>query len=200
MRVPDIVLPRRVFHQPDPHLNPGGDCGACVLGGLTNRDPKRIYDELFSGKPVSVNYHMMHQALRDMYWRGLLDRILLESPVWFQDFGGDQMAWGLHGNLQSVHWVEYLRLGFDSGHYAVANVDTLKGGPFGRGPNHWVLLCGLREVEIPHPSMPGVSRYDIQVLVSCSSSRTPDEEWVEVEEFLRERGGFNVILARPTST
>jgi hypothetical protein len=36
-----------------------------------------------------------------------------------------------------------------------------------------------------------------EVLVSCSSTKTPAEEWVEADVFLKERGGFNVLLARP---
>jgi len=192
----EITLPRRVVPQPQPHLNSGGDCGPCVLGGLLGWDPFRVYSEFCEGKIQSINYHNMHLALREAHGRGLLDRVLVDAPIWLQPWMSSLAAWGPHSNLHSIQWFHYIRLGLDAGHYGIANVDSTKSGAFGPGPNHWVLLCGARDVTVSL-DVPGAFRIDHQVLVSCSAASTPDEEWVDVNDFLRERGGFNVMLARP---
>ena len=61
-----------------------------------------------------------------------------------------------------------------------------------------MLLCGARS-WVEWTDFEGGSRGKPvqQVLVSCSARSTPDEEWVDAREFLRERGGFSTIYARP---
>lgn len=192
----EIILPKRVVPQPQPHLNLGGDCGACVLGGLLGWEPYRIYSDLCDGKIGPINYHKMHECLRVLHGRGLLSRVLVDSPVWLQSWMSMAAAWGPHSTIQSYNWFQYLQLGIDAGHYGIANVDTTRSGAYGPGTNHWVLLCGVRHVRTQSPDGK-FATIDHEILVSCSSSSTPDEEWVEVNDFLKDRGGFNVMLAKP---
>jgi hypothetical protein len=68
------------------------------------------------------------------------------------------------------------------------------GGPLGRGPDHWVLICGAR-LRGPGDDRPG--RVYQEVLVSDSARSTAGESWVDAHDLLRDRGGFNLLLARP---
>jgi hypothetical protein len=39
-----VILPRRVKPQPVPGIVEGGDCGACVLGGLFDLSVEEVYE------------------------------------------------------------------------------------------------------------------------------------------------------------
>jgi hypothetical protein len=127
---------------------------------------------------------------------GLVDRFIADVPMWPQNAHPPFSEWGLHGGLQNLEWHAYVRMAIEAGYYGLAMVDIDKRGPFGGGTNHWVLICGARERWVPFADGGGAHGHN-EVLVSCSSRRTPDEEWVDAGDFLKERGGFNVILARP---
>lgn len=186
-----VVLPRRVIPQPTPNLYPIGDCGACVLGGLFGLTVPEVYAR-FRGKVESFSWWEMHKALYQADSEGLADRIVTATPDWPQTTHPATRAWGTPSTMVNLEWFSYIRMAIDAGYYALANVDSTRSGIGGSGPNHWVLLCGTRVVR---PEECGVIRQE--VLVSCSSRSTPDEEWVWGLEFLRDRGGFNVLLARP---
>lgn len=47
----EVVLPRRAVPQPQPPVNPGGDCGACVFAGLTGLSFDTIYDRFLKEVP-----------------------------------------------------------------------------------------------------------------------------------------------------
>jgi hypothetical protein len=187
----ELVLPKRAIPQPQPHVSPGGDCGACVLAGLTSLGVEEVYSSLCDGK-YALSYFEMRQALLRAEGRDLLDRVMTQYPSWPQCRYDGQGEWGLTGWHQSLSWWHYLRLGIDGGYYGVATVNYAKQGPF-QGADHWVLLCGVQYIEV------GNARR-CNVLVSCSAKSSPDEEWVESHEFLRYRGGFNMMLARPSKT
>lgn len=187
----EVTLPRRVVPQPTPNIHEGGDCGACVLAGLLGVTPAEVYPlcEIDPAKQ-DISFERMRQALHDAKHRGDFDRINIDSPEWPQRIAS-MRTYGSASWTQAMDWFNYVRMAFDAGYYALANVQHAKQGG---APDHWVLLAGAREVY-PDGDKGGVIHQ--QVLVSCSARSTPDEEWVEVREFLEKRGGFNVYLARP---
>lgn len=87
-------------------------------------------------------------------------------------------------------------MALDAGYYGLCAVSSEAKGPLSE-IDHWVLLCGHRSYEVPLAHLEGARRLQQELLVSSSSTLHPTEEWVEVGPFLRERGGFNVLLARP---
>lgn len=187
----EVVLPLRVRPQPQPHFNVGGDCGACVLAGLLGWTVDEVYALICDGKVDSIGYSEMQRILRAH--PGLLDRTIWEAPLGWPLYDM-QRAFGAPAHLQGSPWFAYVRMAIDAGYYGIANVDFHKRGALGHGPDHWVLICGAR-LRSPPPGESGRVWQD--VLVSCSAKSSPDEEWVDAHYFLRERGGFNLLLARP---
>lgn len=181
----EVILPKRVVPQPTPHIHAGGDCGACVLGGLLGMAPAEVYRRFeFDPTKQDISFDRMRQALYDEKF----DRKITHFPEWPQSIES-MRTYGNPSRNQAMAWYEYVRMGLDAGYYGIANVDHAKQS---RAPDHWVLICGAHEV---YPEAAGAVHQNI--LVSCSSKSTPDEEWVEVREFLEQRGGFNLYLARP---
>ncbi len=193
----EIVLPLRVVPQPTPNLQEGGDCGACVLGGLLGREVAGIYKMFQGGTCKSFHWREMHDALLHSRAIGLLDRVITDVPCWLADFHPTLAAWGLPSTSQSIAWFDYVTMAFDAGYYGLAMVDIFKKGYSGAGTNHWVMLVGARHRREPFANDSGARIYH-ELLVSCSSRTTPVEEWVECTDFLAQRGGFNLLLARPT--
>ena len=194
----ETVLPKRVVPQPTPLVLPGGDCGACVFGGLVGKTVPEVYEFCFKGEPKSFHWDAMCTALHEAEREGLIDRLVMDVPIWPWELHSSFCEWGLHGSLQGLAWFNYVQMAVDAGYYAMALVDADKKGPFGGGTNHWIMLVGTRQRRVLHPTLP-VATIHNEVLVSCSSRRTPAEEWVGQGPFLSERGGFNLLLARPTS-
>ena len=191
-----VALPRRVAPQPTPEIHPGGDCGACVLAGLLGISLEEVYGQLQERKdgapPRSFEHYSMIEALRRAHFDfRKVDRYITEMPSWTPQYSAAMQAWGRPSWMQSGAWFDYLTMALEAGFYAIAMVDAEKRGPLGGGTNHWILLCGTRLHW-----QEGSGAYE--VLVSCSSRKTPDEEWVEAGPFLQERGGFGLLLARPT--
>jgi len=187
-----LILPRRALPQPTPIVSTGGgDCGACVLGGLVGiPDVASVYDELLGGDRTPLTWNRVCAALWTALRNGRVDRIIEDVPLWpdrpcHLTFGAP--SWAMSGA-----WFNYVRMAVDAGYYAIAEVAMRGGGPIVM-TDHWLLIAGAREV--PPPGGSGLIAQD--VLISCSSRSRPDEEWIDAGTFLRERGGFNVILARP---
>jgi hypothetical protein len=192
----ETALPLRVLHQPEPFIQDGGDCGACVLAGLLGKSVPEVYASFMEGKPGSFHWATMRDALQTAEGWGLLERVLAEVPLWPWSLHAPFTEFSLHGGYQSLAWFHYVTMAMDAGYYGLGLVDIHQKGPFGGGANHWIMICGARTRREPLVGIPG-NRIINEVLVSCSSTRTPDEEWVEPGKFLTERGGFNLLLARP---
>jgi hypothetical protein len=141
-------------------------------------------------EPKTFSWYLMRQALHSGLSNGFFDRIIVDPPVW-QGPHESQGQWGSPSWTQALGWFAHLRMALDAGYYGWAMVNHAKLGPW-QAPDHWVMLCGARELW-PEASGP----IHNEVLVSCSSKSTPDEEWVRVEDFLEKRGGFNCFFARP---
>lgn len=152
----------------------------------------RVYNLFTGGKRQSFDYYKMRQALYDGEAEGLFDRIVVSHPTW--PVTDALSTWGATSIQQSYDWFLYVRMALDAGYYGLAMVDFRKCGLFGQGPDHWVLLCGAREVFDATKKCT-----NWEVMVSCSAKASPDEEWVGVGDFLKDRGGFNLFLARPSA-
>ena len=196
MSVREVVLPRRAVPQPVPAIVEGGDCGACAIGGLTGIPPAQVYRRLRRGRLEPLDHIGMAMALLVAQDEGLVDRVISDVPIWPWATREEAVPFGLSGEHQVLAWWNYLRMGLDAGYYGIAEVSHRKAGP-AADTDHVVLLCGVRDVVSPVPGVKGATETLYQVLVSCSSRSTPGEEWVDADAFLRERGGFNVLLARP---
>lgn len=203
----EVILPRRVVPQPAPQLYPGGDCGACVLGGLLGITVAEVYERFQrDGKVEAFSWSETRSALIKAQWQGLLDRVIDTVPIWPIRVDA-HLIWGLPAWSMGQQWFSYVRMALDAGYYVTAAVDLDKAGPITEKagkrlvtePDHYVMIVGAREREEPIELDSGTKGARIlqEVLVSCSSTKTPDEEWVEARGFLRERGGYNVLMARP---
>jgi hypothetical protein len=187
----EVVLPRRVIPQPSPFMVQGGDCGACVLGGIFGLSVPETYERFITsrfGKLQSFCWENIVDALNDAERKGLADRAVVQVPIWPIDT--QWMTWGLVGANQYFAWQAYLRMAFDAGYYAIAGISIDGKGAAAYGPDRWVLLCGWR------PSPEGTVLDEI--LVSCSA-RHPEGRWVKSRDFLQQQGGYNVLLARPAA-
>ena len=90
------VLPRRVIQQPEPLLSPGGDCGACVAGGVIvgQTNPGRLAVEkaykMRDGDegPKSVSRYKMIEILNEARHQGMVEDYIEDIPMWAprQDF------------------------------------------------------------------------------------------------------------------
>ena len=195
----EIVLPLRVVPQPVPFLNTGGDCVSCCLSGVLQTKPEAVYEQLAdlcgakSGKPErSFNWISLRQALWDLQGMGQLSDVITDTPYWFAR--GSEEFYGLPGFMCSGPWYRYVRMALQAGYYVFANVSMGQDAPR-TYPDHCVLIVGA---GTQWEEIPGIGRRGTEsILVSCSSTRTPDEEWISAHKFLSTRGGYNVYLARP---
>ena len=96
--------------------------------------------------------------------------------------------------MEALAWFNYVRMGIDAGYYGLALVDFKRQG--GPDTDHWVMLCGARTLPLPPDG--GLIKGD--VLVSCSArSSGMRDEWVDARDFLKHRGGYDVLFVRPRS-
>lgn len=191
----EVVLPKRVAPQPLPAIVDGGDCGACVLAGIMDISVEEAYG--LRNEPAPFSYHGMTKALDEAERRGLLDRVVDDIPMWPHRFHQSLAYWGFPSWQQNQAWIGYVRMALDAGYYGIAHVDHGQKGLEGGDPDHVVMICGVRHYSTPHPTLEGAGVGHQEVLVSCSSTTTPDEEWVSVLDFLRKRGGYNAVFVRP---
>lgn len=181
------TLPLRAIPQPSPALVPVGDCGACVLGGVLGWDLPRVYNT-FLGGPRSFHRLDMEAALRKAYYEGLVATVATRMPFWLPEH--PFQSWGIPSWTIASEWYGYIRMAIEAGYYGLAPVSMRREGPLGHGVDHWVLITGAR-----HSSHEGTVKNEI--LLSCSAPSTPDLEWVHVRDFLKERGGYDVLLVKP---
>lgn len=183
-----LVLPRRVISQPTPELVAGGDCGACVLGGILGVSIEEAYK--LKGKQEAIRRGEMARLLRVAISHGLADR-MIEDAAQFQSNSRHWPSFGNPAHLESLAWFNYVRMAIDAGYYGIATVDINKSGGF--DTNHWISICGART----HGAISGQAITG-EILINCSARTTPDLEWAEVREFLRLRGGYDLLFVRPS--
>ena len=188
-----VLLKKRVIPQPLQALNTAGDCGACVLGSLFNLSIKEVYERFNNGEPKGFTIVDLRNILLDTNNRKYFERAVTDVPYW-QVKNTDQ-AFGNPSWNQSQEWFNYIRMGLDGGYYPIPLVHYKKGGCFSI-VDHVVMICGCREKMEPLPRL-NTHIIKPQILVSCPATTSLDEEWVDVKDFLKERGGFNCLLVRP---
>ncbi len=190
--VGEVVLPRRVHTQPTPAVVALGDCGACVLGGVLDIPIERVYDELVE-KREALTTGEMERVLRVASYKGLIDR-LIQDPAQWPLSGHPDRTFGRPAWREALPWFCYVRMAIDAGYYGVTIIDT--DGKRGGMGNHWILICGARNR--------GLAAYDNtltgEVLVSDSRRSVGGvDEWVEAGELLKNRGGYEIMFARPAA-
>lgn len=194
-----VELPRRVVKQPTPELNPGGDCGACVLAGISGLSVAEVHEKLTEkGQPISFGRNAMAEALRRLHYDfGRVVRWIDETPYWPPHRG--QRAWGDPCWIQSSAWRDWLTMAFEAGYYALAQVaHTPSTGPEQFMTDHWVMYCGTR-TKWDGPT--GARNCGVHELLVSDSARSKSlEAWVDLHEHLKQRGGFEVFLAKPSET
>lgn len=192
----EVVLPRRVKPQPSPALYPAGDCGACVLGGVLDLEVSDVYAKFQRDGKIEPFSHMeIKQACYRAQADGRLDRLITDVPRW--PAPDSLIAFGEGSWMRSLEWFQYIRMAIDAGYYALCAVNSEAGGPFHpASTDHFVMLVGARTRE-DWPEGQKFGRMHQELLVSCSSTSRPSSGWVAVHDFLRDRGGYNAILARP---
>jgi len=203
-----LVLPRRVIKQPLPHINEGGDCGACVLNGLINLDGSerervaKIYVSFCKSEPKSISQPRMLDILQGLRSGGVIEDFIHDVPIWPQPRSMAQF--GSPGWAMALEWYNYIQMALRAGYYGVAMVTSA-----GRGDraelDHWVLICGFRQREIPNPhtrnskdpKMRAATIITQEILISNSSNHAKDERWIKTRDFLKRYGGYNAILVLP---
>lgn len=188
----EVILPRRAHPQPSPRQVVGGDCGACVLGGLLGLTVDEAYTLAFYKAPQPIGYQTMREVLEASETAGRLSRALTDIPLW--PVQAAYLTWGLSAMWQSRQWWKYAATAIDAGLYGVACVSASGGGVDSEGPDHWVLIVGYRTRH--EATGPDSGRLHDELLVSCSA-RHPEGRWVDRNDFLRKWGGFNTLWARP---
>ena len=175
----------------------GGDCGACVLGGLAGLSVPGAYG---IGKPNGASTFSisdMQAALMMLQDHDALDRIVDEPPTWIQHVHSGHSSFGFTALSMAPMWYEYMRLAIDAGYYGLVTISFepfhSKEGETYFGSNHWVLIKGCRFHWVPLESGKG-SRGAEEILVSCS---VKGDYWMPVREFARLHGGSYLLLARP---
>jgi len=202
MAADNLCLPLRVVKQPSPAVYSGGDCGACVIAGLVGCAIEEAYgfqdpDMRAKGakdRPTPFGWRDMAHTLK---WRtrGIAE-VIADIPMWPHNIHEANQAFGYPSWQQNLQWLAYVRMALRAGFYGVCSVSHDGAGPL-NDHDHWVMVCGARESVHPIESMPGASRVDQELLISCSAS-APDGKWIDHLVFLKEHGGYNIILVRPS--
>lgn len=198
----DVINSERSLSQPKPVIAKGGDCWACVIGGMTGFSVQDVYDKLNEGEKVA-SYSCIEAVLYRAKDLDTVKWFYNETPHWTSY--DEHRAFGDEAILQRLGWISWVHMALLSGHIGYASVvhngvlrvtkDDYHGWVGGR-TNHAVMICGIRERRTPHKTMKGCARIDNEVLISCSASH-PEGKWINVNNFLLNYGGFNPIWVMP---
>lgn len=201
----ETTVPYRPVPQSRPPIVEGGDCGALVLAGLCGLEAEEIYkDYQKSENPTGFTRDGFERTLQKLKRDDQLDRVVKNMPLWLPRKPNIALNWGQPADHMDDQWWKYLRVGIDGGYAGLVMVRLRGDGrvaPSGRYtmPDHWAMISGTRHLD--RKDEDGDTRSVTerrQILMCCSSTRTPDTQWVSAKSFLGNYGGFNVILARPT--
>ena len=214
--IKQVVLPRRALRNPQPSMNPGGDCGACALAGVLGVSVPVAYSyhcsgNYHSGEPISrvspFSIYSMQKTLESLVndWDthmdrvGLLEHVVVDIPIWPYDSSLLLNAsFGMRGNLMYC-WRANARAMLHGGYYGIGQVQH---GGFSETPNlntygtsnHWILIVGHR---IVHESREHSRSLHEELLISDSSLAMPAEQWINCNDFQSRWGGFATLWAKP---
>ena len=204
------VLPRRVIQQPEPLINPGGDCGVCVAGGVIvgQTNPGKVAVEDAYGMrdgdegPRSISRYKMIEILNEGRHQGMVEDYIEDIPMWAPDPW--HAEWLTRWDMANK-WFRYYKMAIRAGYYGMAQVNS-DGKGVNHGTDHWVLICGFRERHVLNHRLRNNESETLrksrivkmEILISNSSRAAKDERWIEAHEFLRRFGGYNALLVLPT--
>jgi hypothetical protein len=132
----------------------------------------------------------MSETLRMLHHNGELDRVITDPPLWVINNHIEMNgAWGATNLLQQGAFKRYCTAMFDAGYYGIAQVN-MHGKGFNTGTDHWVMLCGSRQVH-------DGNLIREEILIGDSALSKPLERWIGWNDFLQNHGGFMAFFARP---
>jgi hypothetical protein len=156
---------------------------------------QEVYERVVTGEDErrrGLTWPGMQRALSEAASQDLVDRVINDVPSWPAYPG--HMVHGSPGWLTSTAWFRYVAMALDAGYYGLLGESSDGAGPL-KETDHWVLLVGARATWKP-AAVAGARSLCTEILTSCSRR---GENWFEAAEYLKRRGGFNVLLARPTA-
>lgn len=205
----EYKLSRRVVQQPLPQINDGGDCGACVLAGVLDIKGadssviiSKIYVTYCESKAQSIGPSQMLTILYDAQARNIIEDFIHDVPIWQRPNSVSQF--GSPGWAMASQWYKYIKMAIRAGYYGMAMITSRGKGNSGE-LDHWVLICGFRQREIPNPhtknskdpKMRTSTTITREILISNSSIHAKNERWIDVRIFLKNYGGYNAMLVLP---
>jgi len=141
-------------------------------------------------KKSTFNYHSMQRTLTALYYDCVLDRIVMDPPVWLINQHIEMNgAWGASSLLQMRAFHDYCLAMFDAGYYGITQVNMKGEGP-NKGTDHWVLMRGMRQRQEGNNIIEEIN-------IGDSALSMPQERWVGFRSWLRDCGGFMAMFARP---
>lgn len=223
--VKQIILPNRPPKNPIPGIVDGGDCGACVLAGLLGISVPEAYElhcsgEYYGGSPIpkqsTFNYQSMIRTLESLTcdWRTdkpkPLEHVVTDIPLFPFDYQYkvSGLPFGFPSTMQYNAWQNYARALLSGGYYGIAMVynNGFKGEIRHYGEtDHWVMICGWRNVYIPESDEQRkksgcIGSYNTELLIGNSAKSSPQEDWVDYGDFLKFWGGFSALWAKPSKS
>jgi hypothetical protein len=213
----------KIFPQPSPSRNAGGDCFACAIKATMDHIYKEnapSFDQVWESFLVDYEHDGNKSTHLSNTWHGyrgafynLFDIVgRMEIMCDFagrglKEFGygwGDSMGWQLA--VDESQWAKRLDAWLRAGWYAFASI-RLEPNPTGEwvltdeGPrrvstDHFVALDGVRFGWRKHSTVEGASSLVSQVHVVCSA-KGGQAYWIDVEKFIREHGAGAWWLIRP---
>ena len=170
-------LPSAPTRQPSPAMNKGGDCGPCCIAGVAGISVQRVYDA--AGKIDDLSFFSLPKVIEKL---GLASLPPMTVQDWPREPRPCQQVFGAPAHMFSMEWFDEAEKRLRAGYYGFAAVDSRKRKGF--ESDHWVLIRGARET---FPER--VGRIVREILIGCSAGVCAG--WIEVNDFLREMGGFN---------
>jgi hypothetical protein len=220
--VKKVFLPRVPPKNYEVSLSDGGDCGACVIAGVLNISIEEAYElhcsgEYYGGKPIpkisSWNRQSMRRTLECLAdnWGNqlpapLFEHVVTDCPIWPFDSPHTSvgMGFGLTAGMQFSPWADYIRAMLMGGFYGITTV--FNNGYHGEirhygQTDHWVMIKGWQYVfvqnEDPKTKELSSGHYSQEICIGNSARNSPQEEWMDLGDFLKYWGGFGAMWAKP---
>lgn len=175
----------KTHRQPQPFLHQRGDCGACVVAGITGLTPNEIYE--YHGKIDGMAYSCMVELLKKLKDKNVIEDFRAEMPLLSEFLNEPEFnTFGRPGWMNAQAWFAWAVNKFYNGYIGIAAVSMTKNGHVDASADHWVMLNG-RDWD-------SGSVRENKIHVSCSWR---GEYKQSVHEFLKTEGGYNTIWVKP---
>lgn len=189
------VLPLHSKHKLPTPIVSGGDCTYCCLAGLLNQDIEFIY-KLCVKYGVTEKYEpltheqgipeLLDKLIENNWLQGYIDHV----PFWPQQHLNIR-SYGFAGHMYWKPWFDYISMAIDANYYGILSINCYGTG----GSNdHTVLLKGYRTRWVENPNFKGSSMLNSELCISDPNKE--DSGWFECKDYLKNYGGYDVILVR----